>query len=70
MGAYHCCNSRRSSELRVLRPRCGRAGVLVWDAEGIEALLWVRSTALFNGWLLPTVALPLRLAKIESRAGR
>ena len=32
--------------MRVLRPRCGRAGVLVRDADGIKALLWARSTAL------------------------
>ena len=47
------------------RPRCGRAGVLVRDADGIEALLWSRSTTFSNVYLLQAAG-----ASIEARQNR
>src|SRR5713101_4767458 len=53
MREYHFCKSRWSSVRRVPRPRFWRAGVLVWDAKGVKALLRSGTTPLCHVQLLP-----------------
>src|SRR5713101_1999620 len=56
MREYHFCKSRWSSVRRVPRPRFWRAGVLVWDAQGVKALLRSGPAPLCHVQLLPASA--------------
>ena len=56
MREYHFCNSSGSSVTRVPHPRFLRAGILVWNAKGTEAVLRARSSSFSDVQLLPAVA--------------
>lgn len=55
MREYHFCTSSGSSMTGVPHPRFLRVGILVWNAEGIEAVLRARSSSFSDVQLLPAI---------------
>ena len=55
MREYHFYNSSGSNETGVPRPRFLRVGLLVWNAEGIEAVLRARPSSFSDVQLLSAV---------------